>query len=312
MQLSGWGGAGKTSLALQFGNDYHDLQEKFLPNLEDFKFSAADNSPFRKVLNAGINKVLSQETREEEYTKGNADQREMMETSGMLLDCISMPFFKHYEELFWGVDGYAVAVDDKGPLLEREFCIDVGAGVPARGKIDGCLVDKDDNLWLLEHKTKAQINEEALLMTIPRDLQVNLYMEAVFQITGKRPIGVIYNVVRRPALRKKKTENMKEFALRIKEDIATREDHYFKMFEIIISEEENLYQVSLIKAEIKRFRLWHTKTVERQDPQHTHNCSGVYGMCPYIGYCNSDKQDTSSLTKRKKLFSELEDANKPK
>jgi len=46
--------------------------------------------------------------------------------------------------------------------------------------------------------------------------------------------GVLYNVVRRPAIRpsKRKMESLREFAQRLREDVAERPDFYFHRWEV--------------------------------------------------------------------------------
>ncbi len=302
LYLKGFASGDGMSMPLQFGNDFHDVMEAILP-------SSSEN-PYIDVVNSVPSFVNDQEAkpeRMETYDSASADNMQMMETSLAMLEPVVKAFFNFHEDLFYGEEGYKIYMDDQGAFLEREFCIDVGAGIPARGKIDGLCEDGNGDLWLLEHKTKSQINEDALLMTVPRDMQVNLYMEAVRQITGKRPKGVLYNVVRRPGLRRKKSETLTDFVNRIKEDIAERPAHYFKMFLVSITEAEHEYQVELINNEMIRFRLWFMKE-ENLDPQHTHECVGVYGQCPFIKYCNSGKNELEleNLVKRPRLFSELD------
>ncbi len=111
-------------------------------------------------------------------------------------------------------------VTGRTPLLQ-EWCFDVpyrlpsGRTVRLRGKMDG--LDLIDGLWMAEHKTKSDIDEEKIRNQLTYDLQTAAYaialQEAIRQHLGgadvglpeeaaewgHRPfLGVRYNVIRRP------------------------------------------------------------------------------------------------------------------
>lgn len=101
-----------------------------------------------------------------------------------------------------------------------------------RGKFDGVFKRTGvDGRWLFETKTKAQIDEDGIIDQLSFDFQ-NLFYLTVLSSMGRRAVGVVYNVVRKPSLRQKKGESLDEFTSRIAEDVPARRAHYFKRYEV--------------------------------------------------------------------------------
>jgi hypothetical protein len=107
-----------------------------------------------------------------------------------------------------------------------------------RGIWDGLFADKVDDEWLFETKTKSVIDEEGIQDTLPLDIQVMLYCWALLQDRRNPPAGVLYNVVRRPGLYRRKGEALPEFLGRVREDIPARPDHYFMRWKMRLMPKE--------------------------------------------------------------------------
>lgn len=103
--------------------------------------------------------------------------------------------------------------NDDFDVLQTEFEFDIPLGIETklydaedavlgtvpvyyRGRIDGIIRKHDTgNLYLLEHKTAKQFNEQRLIL----DQQATSYMWAGEQVYGERISGVYYNILRKQA-----------------------------------------------------------------------------------------------------------------
>lgn len=300
MTTEGWRLIGNEGLALIFGNIYHGYQETVLTDLS--KIKAKKDRSFSNIDWDDVGtRVFA--TMQDDYDKASPEVTEHFELGMGMAEVVMPRYFKHWEHLYCGRNANFTPV-----ALELEFCVDLGLGIPFRGKIDGILKDKKGKIWLLEHKTKSSISSDEILMTIPRDIQTILYSVAIKEIYGEFPAGILYNVTRRPGLRRSAKETMPDFIKRIAEDVDLRPDWYFMMFEIVNSEADVLRNFELLKQDIKRFRGWALQAPEN-DPPYSHSCIQMTYNCQYLQYCASGKTDTAYLT-RSVLFPELDEANK--
>lgn len=114
-----------------------------------------------------------------------------------------------------------------------------GASTPRvvviRGRFDA-IFRLNGRLWLMENKTKSQIDEEGLQASLSQDLQTMLYCHTIKLKFGEAPVGVLYNVIRRPQLRQKKDETQSEFFRRIEDDVQTDPDRYFMRWEVSLAD----------------------------------------------------------------------------
>jgi hypothetical protein len=99
-----------------------------------------------------------------------------------------------------------------------------------RGRFDAIFRLKG-KLWLMENKTKSQIDEEGLSSSLHLDLQTMLYCQAIRTMYGEAPEGVLYNVIRRPALRQGKT-TYNDFLNRIEKDVIDNKSWYFMRWRV--------------------------------------------------------------------------------
>ncbi len=112
----------------------------------------------------------------------------------------------------------------------------MGKTVHLRGRRDQAYM-KDGRLWLQENKTKAQINEDQIQMTLGYMLQPMLYLYSIKHENPKVPLGgILYNLIRKPQLKQGAKESDSVYLDRIAKDIEERPEHYFKMFEVEIDD----------------------------------------------------------------------------
>lgn len=74
------------------------------------------------------------------------------------------------------------------------------------GVVDGVAVHRDSgDIYILEHKTAAKV-DGSYLDNLWRDLQVRIYghiaSDVLVERFGRRPVGVIYNVILKPGVRR--------------------------------------------------------------------------------------------------------------
>ncbi len=196
--------------------------------------------------------------------------------------------------------------------LESRFKVFVAPGLCVnstylQGSFDGIFEDKAGNVFLLETKTKGQINEQQIQDLLPFDFQVLFYLTALSIELGRHPKGVVYNVVRRPGLRQKKDEPMEAFLDRIIKDIETPERcaHYFHRWECRISKRElEKWQKEVLWPLMADAETWANDNTYQHYPNYEALVT-KYGKADL--YDLIVHGDTSALYKRKVVFNELEE-----
>lgn len=146
------------------------------------------------------------------------------------------------------------------------------------GKIDD-LVELDGRHWIVEYKTASRL-DASYFDRLYVDSQISMYMYAMERL-GYDIAGVIYRVIRKPALRMKAGEGKEAFCNRLEEDIRSRPDFYFT--------ERKLYRS---RDDIKTFEAMLSKEARLADQlykagcafQHSTACS-MYGACEYLPLC---------------------------
>lgn len=171
--------------------------------------------------------------------------------------------------------------------------------IRVRGKRDG-VFRQGKELWLFETKTKARIDDEAIVEKLPYDLQVMLYLWSMKHDYGEYPKGVVYNLIRRPQLRRKKDEDLREFCTRVNDDIASRPDFYFVRYLVSIREQElDAWELQFDGMVRQLINWWeggfHYKVSSA--------CNGRMGVCDLLPLCSRD--DSSGHYVREEVFPEL-------
>lgn len=194
--------------------------------------------------------------------------------------------------------------------LEDQFKFDYeyedGVVVPIRGMFDGVFESKQGTVWLFETKFLSRVDEEGLEDLLPHNLQVMLYLTALMQRNETAPKGVLYNVVRRPALRQKKDESMPQFVERIYQDVLQRPDHYFIRWDMTITKAELLkWRREFLDPVMKEIRNWSLGIAPHyMNPDALIN---KYGRSDF--YELIVRNNTAVYYKRAAPFNELEEAS---
>lgn len=146
------------------------------------------------------------------------------------------------------------------------------------GKIDD-LAYLNGQHWIVEYKTASKL-DSTYFDRLYVDTQITTYMLAAERM-GYRPAGVIYRVLRKPALRKSQKESLEQFLTRLEADISARPEFYF--------EERTLYRSTADLDAFERQLYYETRLADDlykkgQCYRHSTACS-MYGRCEYLPLC---------------------------
>jgi hypothetical protein len=146
------------------------------------------------------------------------------------------------------------------------------------GKIDDIAVLNGEQ-WLVEYKTASKL-DGTYFDRLYVDTQITTYMLAARRM-GYDPSGVIYRVLRKPALRKTQKESLEQFLNRLEADISARPEFYF--------DERKLYRTSDDLDAFERQIYHETRQADENYRKglcykHSTACS-MYGRCEYLPLC---------------------------
>ena len=190
-----------------------------------------------------------------------------------------------------------------------------------RGMRDG-VYREDGILGVFETKTKGQINQTAIRDQLKADLQTLIYVTTAMIEFGEMPKKVMYNVVRRPQLKRKQNEGLNDFLKRIKADVIKRPKFYFMRWnvDLLKSDIVNFRKETLDKLlgifcqwadGLKKIGALDGKPDKRFDtPYHFRNCTALVGRYGRVDMFDLlTKKNTSGYLKRKSCFPELDESN---
>jgi len=231
-----------------------------------------------------------------------ADLEQLEECLGMA-EAVLPFYFQHWTADFQKTDWLALELSfEELWSLPLKTVRSKPRGVWIRGKLDG-VRRVNGKLWLFETKTKGRVESEAIVDTLSMDLQVNLYLWVIQQIYEETPVGTVYNIIRRPGLKRGGSETLEDFCARIAKDVVTRPDHYFMRFESVAEETEHKAWQENLTVVLDRLSDWAKKGKDHfKNPI---SCQGRYGVCDMAGLCL--RGDPGRLRVRDTVFPELEE-----
>jgi hypothetical protein len=285
---------GRGSGALAFGNIVHNALDRVYTYQKDTGYRAAVKGVLDLMYERDMEKFRL-------FPPSDPNAQQDLEDNYALAEPVLEAYFEHWEE---DLSRY------KWLALERKFSVNYSArqrlqreieDIPLRGKRDGDLrIGK--GLWLFETKTKGQVEEDNIIDMIPLDLQVNLYLLSQSVEYAEIPQGVVYNIIRRPQLRRRKTESMQQFAERVRLDIAERPGFYFMRYEVSISPSEQERWLLEFDGIMRTIIDWSEGKFHFRNSA---TCLGKFGACEFLKICS--RGDRTGFQVREKLFPELED-----
>lgn len=112
-------------------------------------------------------------------------------------------------------------------ILEIEKEVDiVYRGFRLRGKIDLQIKDRQNEQWIVDHKTASRLTKDVVAGWDFR-FQFMFYIWLMWKVATLQFAGYMVNLVKKPELRVKQSENLLGFAARVKEDMIINPDKYF-------------------------------------------------------------------------------------
>ncbi len=220
--------------------------------------------------------------------------------------CFAMAeaLYEPYDE-FWGEKDAGKEWVELEPVFGIRALPDLDiseeGGILLRGRMDGVFRLKG-KLWLLETKTKAQIDEFGMMDALAVDFQNIFYIAAAEEKFREKIAGVLYNVVRKPSLRQKNGEALVKFAQRMKEDVEARPEHYFKRYEVRYTRRA----IEEFKQELQILLLEYADWVKDNFNSTRRNRTGCVGRwnCEFLPACAQG--DMTGYVQTRKLFAELD------
>jgi hypothetical protein len=125
-------------------------------------------------------------------------------------------------------------VDQERPFVLTHTLPVSGRTIPINGRFDGILrVGAPQDLWLMENKTKSQIDSDGLTSYLPFDIQTMLYCYALETEYQERVAGIVYNVVKRPSHRfNPEKESLDQHANRVAAVVAENPHEFFQRWHV--------------------------------------------------------------------------------
>lgn len=165
------------------------------------------------------------------------------------------------------------------PLIEAEAKFRVNDRWEMYFTVD-MMVEEKGRPWLVEHKTTAAI-DAGYVGRLALDEQVSTYMYGANKVWGIRPDGVIYNVIMKPRIRQKQTEDRGQYLQRVLQLYRESPQEYLLRERVLRSDADLAVferELGLFTGEIEFAR-------ERgYYPKNTNACTGR-GTCPYMALC---------------------------
>jgi len=271
--------------AMTAGSIYHDALE----TLYNAVRASASPTNIEEIVESIINGFD-----EGLPTTASAQEIEKLEATYAMVEAVLPVYVQHWlEDFTGGVDWVKVEEVFRVPAPGVD-------GVSLTGKIDGAFTRGPKSLWLFETKTKAQIQGATMDDALPLDMQVQFYLYALAQVTGRKPRGVLYNVIRRPQLRQKKAESPAEFFARVRDDVKARPDHYFHRWEVPVSLDEMRQFEKALSSIVQEFVAWCDG--ELATYRNGNACLRPW-VCSYLPLCSTGNR--SGYYVRENIFQEL-------
>ena len=172
-----------------------------------------------------------------------------------------------------------------------------------RGRRDGIYKLKNKEQYLMENKSASQINEATLSSKLVFDFQNLFYITSVLIERGIELAGVCYNVVRKPQTKQYKNETLKQYELRLIEDIAKRPDFYFVRQEVPYSKKVQKEFREQLQNKLDDFNGWLNKEIPSYRNESA--CTAKWS-CDYLSMCASHG-GKGGYIQSSEMFTELGD-----
>lgn len=166
----------------------------------------------------------------DEYTeivrkRGTVLTDTFLETEATKAHATMVAYFEYYSDDFKCMNFTGVE-----HVFETKF-----DGCKQRGRLDGNFLkqkEKQKRKFIIDHKTKGQINEENIALHLNLNFQMLFYILADELETGICADGALFNVIRNSQSKVHKNEKLKMYYSRILELCRKTPEHFFKRWEV--------------------------------------------------------------------------------
>lgn len=305
--LEGWT-SDKTTASVVFGNICHELLRRVYT---DRRNDVLTERPTDAYIDEQLDDVEA--LWKQENPRADADDLGHLENTMLLLGAVLPGYFKHWRSDFEKKQWDKLEEEFRVPIRVQSF-VNIHGEQKAwphgpypsfkRGKMDGNFRGGSKNrIRLFETKTRGRIDGETTGAILPFEMQVGLYLGALVDVKKEFPSGVLYNIIRRPQLRQKKSESLTQFAARVADDVKARPDWYFVRLQMDMSKAEIQAGMRDIEGVMADFLAWWNGDAPHY--RNSNQCESWYGPCPFLKKCSSG--DTTGLYIRNKVFRELDE-----
>lgn len=151
----------------------------------------------------------------------------------------------------------------------------LGTELPLVGKRDGEFRTPKGLLGLFETKTKSSINPKLISDLLRSDFQTLLYCWSLWKTYHEHPALIVYNVVKRPTLRQRQNESLKDYVTRIANDANKHRSSYFLRWEVTLAPTDlPQFESAILRPVCQAFMQWWKEVrrnpflPERRDGRH--------------------------------------------
>lgn len=286
---------GEASIPMDFGNYFHSNMEAIYGSFGSNRFSSQFSAKLMKVVEQAAKEMYSHYKKEFNREGRRIDQLEKVYA---MAEPVLLAYFRNWHDDFSGKIQWIAAEE----VFDVPFIADTFP-IRIRGKIDGKHIWKD-GVWLREVKTKHSLDEDMYADWISIDIQCMIYAWAEWKESGKSPDGILYDLVRRPALKLGKNENLYDFSNRIDADIADRKQTYFARIELEITEETLInFEKNQLREIILQLERWWRGEFHYMNSA---ACKNGFVTCDYLPLCS--RNQVQFYEQKRTNFRELEPA----
>jgi len=289
--------------ALQFGSIVHDCLENIYRTYSRAKYVSKGNLTEVVLWTLKGNQERDERKMLEKHgglTPRVTDLAELREHYG-LAEVLLPAYFHNWVKDFSNFEWQELEHEFRVPYSCSKFLgLDL-PDIPLRGKRDG-VFRTNRKLWLFETKTKSRIEEDNLADQIPMNLQVNLYLTTMALDYGEWPAGTVYNIIRKPGLRRGATEPLRDYLSRVREDVEKRPSFYFVRFNVAVTEDELRAWQHQLHGIMRSLVSWYQGDWHYRNPS---ACTGRRGVCGFLPVCA--RNEYAGLELKETPFPELQE-----
>jgi hypothetical protein len=220
---------------------------------------------------------------EDEIAKARAELEKRAPSVGVLVRfeemCNQLPAVADAHLLKWAED--EKNFDDMN--IEGVFSLPLPCGALFQGKYDKIVRDIRTNEVITWERKTAQNTGDEYYAAIQLDSQPKGYLLGVQRCVGLHTTKVMYDVVKKPQLREKKSQTREQFLEEVKNAYLLDRDRYFERRLISFQQEEideYLYDVDGVAQAIQ----WHLENAVWPK----HHPRNRFGKCEYLSICLSN------------------------